>query len=113
MGKLIYWTITSLDSYVANKDDNFDWAAPDEEVHTFVNDLPADDRHLPLRAPHVEVMRYWESAHALTDQPSFMQDFSRSYGGLPTRSCTPRRLRRHPAPGPGSSETSTLTPFDG
>jgi dihydrofolate reductase len=39
MAKLIYSAITSLDCYVADEDGNFDWAAPDEEVHTFVNGL--------------------------------------------------------------------------
>src|SRR6266542_1926914 len=39
MAKLIYSAITSLDGYIADEDGNFDWAAPDEEVHTFVNDL--------------------------------------------------------------------------
>ena len=39
MAKLIFSGITSLDGYVADEDGNFDWAAPDEEVHSFVNDL--------------------------------------------------------------------------
>ena len=39
MAKLIYSAITSLDGCIADKDGNFDWAAPDEEVHTFVNEL--------------------------------------------------------------------------
>ena len=39
MAKLIYSAITSLDGYVADEDGNFDWSAPDEEVHRFVNDL--------------------------------------------------------------------------
>ena len=39
MAKLIYSAITSLDGSVADEEGNFDWAAPDEEVHTFVNDL--------------------------------------------------------------------------
>jgi hypothetical protein len=39
MAKLIYSAITSLDGYVADQDGNFDWAEPDEEVHTFINDL--------------------------------------------------------------------------
>jgi hypothetical protein len=39
VARLIYSTITSLDGYVADRDGNFDWAAPDEEVHAFVNDL--------------------------------------------------------------------------
>ena len=39
MGKLIYTAITSLDGYVADEKDTFDWAAPDDEVHAFINDL--------------------------------------------------------------------------
>ena len=39
MANLIYTAITSLDGYVVDADGNFDWAAPDEEVHAFVNDL--------------------------------------------------------------------------
>jgi hypothetical protein len=39
VAKLIYSTINSLDGYVADVNGNFGWAAPDEEVHTFVNDL--------------------------------------------------------------------------
>ena len=39
MANLIYTAITSLDGYVADEGGNFDWAAPDEEVHAFVNDL--------------------------------------------------------------------------
>src|SRR6266498_1994467 len=40
MAKLIYSAITSLDGYIADEDGNFDWAAPDEEVHTFVDQRP-------------------------------------------------------------------------
>jgi len=39
MPKLIYSAITWLDGYVADENGDFDWAAPDEEVHAFVNDL--------------------------------------------------------------------------
>jgi dihydrofolate reductase len=77
MGKLIYSTITSLDGYVADKDGNFDWAAPDEEVHTFFNDLERKVGTYLYGRRMYEVMRYWETAHALTDQPSFMQDFAK------------------------------------
>jgi len=77
MGKLIYSTITSLDGYVADKDGNFDWAAPDEEVHTFVNDLERPIGTYLYGRRMYEVMSYWETAQALTDQPSFMQDFAK------------------------------------
>jgi dihydrofolate reductase len=77
MGKLIYSMITSLDGYVADKDGNFDWAAPDEEVHTFVNDLERPIGTYLYGRRMYEVMRYWETAHALADQPPFMQDFAK------------------------------------
>ena len=39
MAKLIYTAIASLDGSVEDASGNFDWAAPDDEVHAFVNDL--------------------------------------------------------------------------
>jgi dihydrofolate reductase len=39
MARLIYSNIQSLDGYIADEDGKFDWAEPDEEVHTFANDL--------------------------------------------------------------------------
>src|SRR5437764_12046446 len=39
MARLIYSSIASVDGYIADQDGRFDWAAPDEEVHAFVNDL--------------------------------------------------------------------------
>jgi len=35
MAKLVYSVIASLDGYVADPDGKFDWAVPDEEVHTW------------------------------------------------------------------------------
>ena len=76
MAKLIYSAITSLDGYVADENGNFDWAAPDEEVHRFVNDLlrPAGT-HLYGRRMY-DVLVYWETAHTLPDQPPFALDFA-------------------------------------
>ena len=39
MARLIYSAIMSLDGYTADADGHFEWAAPDEEVHAFVNEL--------------------------------------------------------------------------
>ena len=76
MARLIYSAITSLDGYVADEDGNFDWSAPDEEVHSFVNDLERTvGTHLYGRRMY-EVMAYWETAHTLPDQPPFIQDFA-------------------------------------
>ncbi|MBA2366309.1 MAG: dihydrofolate reductase family protein [Actinobacteria bacterium] len=77
MAKLIYSAITSLDGYVADEDGNFDWAAPDEEVHTFVNDLERPVGTYLYGRRMYEVMVYWETAHTLADQSPFVQDFAK------------------------------------
>jgi dihydrofolate reductase len=68
--------ITSLDGYVADEDGNFDWAVPDEEVHTFINDLERPVGTYLYGRRMYEVMVAWETAHTLPDQPPFMQDFA-------------------------------------
>jgi dihydrofolate reductase len=75
VAKLIYSAITSLDGYVADEDGKFDWAAPDEEVHTFVNDVERPVGTYLYGRRMYEVMVAWETM-LLTDQPSFMQDFA-------------------------------------
>lgn len=76
MAKLIYSAITSLDGYIADEDGNFDWAAPDEEVHTFFNDLERPVGTYLYGRRMYEVMVAWETAHILPDQPPFVQDFA-------------------------------------
>jgi dihydrofolate reductase len=76
MAKLIYSAITSLDGYVADENGNFDWAAPDEEVHRFVNDLERPTGTYLYGRRIYETMVYWETAHTLPDQPPFIQDFA-------------------------------------
>jgi dihydrofolate reductase len=76
MAKLIYSAITSLDGYVADENGNFDWAAPDEEVHRFVNDLERSIGTYLYGRRIYETMVYWETAHTLPDPPPFIQDFA-------------------------------------
>ncbi len=76
MARLIYSAITSLDGYVADEDGNFDWAAPDEEVHRFVNDLERPVGTYLYGRRMYEVMVYWETAHTVAGQPPFIQDFA-------------------------------------
>ena len=75
MAKLIYSAITSLDGYVADEDGNFDWAEPDEEVHTFFNDLERPVGTYLYGRRMYEVMVAWETMHT-TDQPPVVQDFA-------------------------------------
>jgi dihydrofolate reductase len=76
VAKLIYSAITSLDGYMADEDGNFDWAEPDEEVHTFVNELERSVGTYLYGRRMYEVMVYWETAHTVADQPPFIQDFA-------------------------------------
>jgi dihydrofolate reductase len=76
MAKLIYSAITSLDGYVADEDGNFDWAAPDEEVHSFVNDLERPIGTYLYGRRIYEVMAYWETALSVPDQPPVVEDFA-------------------------------------
>jgi dihydrofolate reductase len=76
VAKLIYAAIASLDGYVADANGEFDWAAPDEEVHAFVNDLERPiGTHLFGRRMY-EVMAYWETASMAPGEPPVMRDFA-------------------------------------
>jgi dihydrofolate reductase len=79
--KLIYSAITSLDGYVADEDGNFDWAAPDEEVHGFVNDLERSVGTYLYGRRMYEVMAVWESVDAPSDQAPVIQDFAQIWQG--------------------------------
>jgi dihydrofolate reductase len=76
MANLIYSAITSLDGYVADEQGNFDWAAPDDEVHGFVNDLERPVGTYLYGRRMYDVMVYWETATAAADLPPVAQDFA-------------------------------------
>ena len=75
MAQLIYSAIASLDGFIEDADGNFDWAAPDEEVHAFVNDLERTvGTHLYGRRMY-EVMVWWETVET-AGEPDVMRDFA-------------------------------------
>jgi dihydrofolate reductase len=76
MAKLIYSAITSLDGYIADEDGNFDWAVPDEEVHTFINDLERTIGTYLYGRRMYEVMVVWETDPTLAEQSPVMRDFA-------------------------------------
>jgi dihydrofolate reductase len=76
MARLIYSAIASLDGYVADESGSFDWAAPDEQVHAFVNDLMRPvGTHLYGRRLY-ELMAPWETDPTLAEQSPVMRDFA-------------------------------------
>jgi dihydrofolate reductase len=73
VSKLIYSAIASLDGYVEDAQGTFHWAAPDEEVHAFVNDLErAIGTYLYGRRMY-ETMVYWET---VDDQAPVARDYA-------------------------------------
>ncbi len=76
MARLIYSAIASLDGYVADEQGNFEWAAPDEEVHAFVNDLERPIGTYLYGRRMYDVMAAWETMPTDAGQPGVMRDFA-------------------------------------
>jgi len=71
--RLIYSALASIDGYVEDERGKFDWAAPDEEVHAFVNDLERPiGTHLYGRRMY-ETMVFWET---MDDEHPVMRDYA-------------------------------------
>lgn len=77
MAKLIYTAITSLDGYVADANGKFDWAAPSEEVHAFINDLERPIGTYLCGRRLYETMMVWEHPETFADQSAVMQDYAK------------------------------------
>jgi len=75
MGRLTYTVLMSLDGYVADASGGFDWAAPDEEVHAFVNDLERPVGTYLYGRRMYETMVFWETAGLADDDPEVIRDF--------------------------------------
>ncbi|MET0932164.1 MAG: dihydrofolate reductase family protein [Mycetocola sp.] len=81
MGRLIYSGIVSLDGYINDTAGNFDWAAPDEEVHAFVNDLERSAGTYLYGRRMYEVMKVWETVPELPDQSGVMLEYADVWRG--------------------------------
>src|SRR5450755_1246852 len=77
MAKLIYAAIASLDGYVEDEEGRFDWSAPDDEVHAFVNDLERPIGTYLYGRRMYATMVFWETVSTGTDQPAVIRDFAR------------------------------------
>ncbi len=76
MAKLIYSAIASADGYVEDAAGSFEWAAPDEEVHRFVNGLERQVGTYLYGRRMYQTMLYWETAHTVPGQPPFVREFT-------------------------------------
>src|SRR5690348_17535227 len=76
MPKLIYFTPTSLDGYIAD-DGNFDWSTPSAEAFAFMTDL-----HRPIATylygrKEYETMAVWQTPEVIPGLTPAMMDFAR------------------------------------
>jgi dihydrofolate reductase len=108
MANLIYSTIASLDGYIEDTDGKFDWAAPDEEVHGFINDLERDAGTYLYGRRMYETMVVWETDPGLAGFSPLTRDFAQLWQAadkivysrtLETVSTNRTRLERNFDPG--------------
>jgi dihydrofolate reductase len=76
VAELIYTAISSLDGYVADEQGDFEWSAPDEEVHAFVNDLERPVGTYLLGRRMYEVLVVWETMDTGAGQAPEMRDYA-------------------------------------
>ena len=76
MAQLIYSAISSLDGYIEDRDGNFDWAMPDEEVHRFINNLERNAGTYLYGRRMYEIMTVWETDPNLAADSPLTQDFA-------------------------------------
>ena len=82
--RVIHSMSTSLDGYIAGPRGEFDWGAPDAELHRFHNERTRElAAHLCGRRLY-EVMRYWDTAEPTSPSaPDFVREFAGIWQALP------------------------------
>ncbi len=106
MAKLIYSSIGSLDGYVEDEAGKFDWAAPDEEVHAFVNELERPIGTYLYGRRMYETMVFWETVATGADQPAEIRDYADIWRA------TEKIVFSRSLPAPSSARTRIERSFD-
>ncbi len=76
MAMLIYSALASLDGFVEDEAGKFDWAAPGEDVHAFVNELERPVGTYLYGRRMYETMVYWETVGTGPEQPAVAREFA-------------------------------------
>jgi dihydrofolate reductase len=76
MARLLYSAIASLDGYTEDADGRFEWAAPSEQVHRFVNELERPIGTYLYGRLMYETMVYWETVEVGPAQPEVINDYA-------------------------------------
>ena len=78
MARLVYANLTSLDLYVNDANGNFEWAAPDAEVHAFVNELEQPIAAYLYGRRLYEIMQVWDTMDTSSEPPE-IADYARQW----------------------------------
>ena len=105
MAKLIYSVLGSLDGYFEDSDGRFDWAAPDEEVFAFVNDLERPIGTYLYGRRMYETMVFWETT-STEGEPAVFRDFADIWRAAE------KVVYSRTLPVPGSAKTRVEREFD-
>src|SRR6266700_2331380 len=65
--------ISSIDGYIEDEHGKFDWAAPGEEIHAFINDLERPVGTYLYGRRMYETMVFWETVE---DESPAIRDFA-------------------------------------
>jgi hypothetical protein len=76
VGRLVYSVIGSLDGYMADANEAFDWAVPDEEVLAFVNEQERSVGTYLYGRRIYELMAGWETDPAAAAQSPESANFA-------------------------------------
>lgn len=83
MRDLIYSMGVSLDGFIAGRDGEIDWSAPDGELHRFHNEQTRElGAHLCGRRLYEEML-YWETAGENGAAPEHELEFARIWRNTP------------------------------
>ena len=82
MSKLIYLALTSLDGFTEDTDGSFDWAMPDEEVHSYVNALGRGIGTELYGRRMYETMAVWETVTEAPGTAPVEVEFAEQWRGL-------------------------------
>ncbi|WP_034264679.1 dihydrofolate reductase family protein [Actinospica robiniae] len=77
MAKLIYTAIASLDGYVEDEEGGFVWAAPDDEVHEYVNELERSVGTYLYGRRMYETMMVWDAVSGEDEQSPTTGEYAR------------------------------------
>jgi dihydrofolate reductase len=108
MSDLSYTAIASLDGYVADEGGDFEWAAPDAEVHSFVNELQRGVGTYLYGRRMYEVMRFWETAEAIAGLSAAERDYTEIWRSA-QKIVYSTTLSATPAGAPDATPTETST----